>query len=186
MSTLKLKDIAKVLSGLYLRPSPTGTIFYLQASDLQNPAPGKCGLKVDFVPKLDRYLLQKGDILFVGKGTKYQCQLFDLEIPAVPSTTLFIIRPDQNMVYPEYLHWFLNLSHTVSVIKSAQVGSSMPMTLKPTLEDLEIPVPDRATQLRVLQIAELQQKQQQLLNAISEKRTLLTNQILLKCIMVND
>jgi restriction endonuclease S subunit len=186
MSTLKLKDIAKVLSGLYLRPSPTGTIFYLQASDLQSPAPGKCALKVDFVPKLDRYLLQKGDILFVGKGTKYLCQLFDLDIPAVPSTTLFLIRPNQDVVYPEYLHWYLNLSHTVSVIKSAQVGSSMPMTLKPTLEDLEVPVPDRATQLRVLQIAELQQKEQQLLKTISEKRTLLTNQLLLKWIMVND
>ena len=185
MSTLKLKDIANILSGVYLRPSPTGNIVYLQASDLQ-ALPLVTTLRVDFVPKLSRYMLQQGDILFAGKGTRYLCQTFNLNIQAVPSTTLYIIRPDQKQVLPEYLCWFLNLPQTETAIKATQVGSSIPMIPKSALEELEVPVPDLATQSHILKIASLQQREQHLLAAIAEKRVQVTNQILLKCIMVND
>ena len=183
MSTLKLKDIANILSGVYLRPSPTGSIVYLQASDLQTLPLVNTTLRVDFVPKLSRYMLQQGDILFAGKGTKYLCQTFNLNVQAVPSTTLYIIRPDQKQVLPEYLCWFLNLPQTVTTIKATQVGSSMPMILKSSLEELEVPVPDLATQSYVLKIANLQQREQQLLAAIAEKRAQVTNQILYKLII---
>ncbi|MBO4739729.1 MAG: restriction endonuclease subunit S [Bacteroidales bacterium] len=182
MKKVKLKDISKVLSGVYLRPSPTGEVTYLQASDLQASPSEKTTLKVDFVPKLSRYLLQKGDILFAGKGTKYLCQTFNLDIQAVPSTTLYMICPNRERVLPEYLCWFLNLPQTETTIKAMQVGSSMPMILKSSLEDLEVPVPDLATQSHILKIANLQQREQQLLSEISEKRAQITNQILLKFI----
>lgn len=178
----KIKNIAKILSGVYLRPSPSGKITYLQASDLQMSPSEKTTLKVDFVPKLSRYMLQQGDILFAGKGTKYLCQTFNLNIQAVPSTTLYIIRPDRKQVLPEYLCWFLNLPQTETTIKATQVGSSMPMIPKSALEELEVPVPDLATQSHILEIANLQQREQQLLSAIAEKRTQITNQILYKFI----
>ena len=182
MATTKLKDISKILSGVYLRPSPSGSIVYLQVSDLQALPSVNTTLRVDFVPKLNRYLLQKGDILFAGKGTKYLCRIFDLEIQAVPSTTLYIIRPNQERVLPEYLCWFLNLPQTVTILKATQVGSSMPMILKSSLEEAEIPLPDLATQSHILEIANLQQREQQLLSAIAEKRTQITNHILYKFI----
>ena len=183
MNTFKLKDIANVLSGVYLRPSPSGEIAYLQVSDLQVLPLVNTTLKVDFVPKLSRYMLQQGDILFAGKGTRYLCQTFNLNIQAVPSTTLYIIRPNQEQVLPEYLCWFLNLPQTESIVRATQVGSSMPMILKSSLEELEIPVPDRATQTLVLKIAYLQQREQQLMSTIAEKRAQVTNQILYKLII---
>ncbi|MCR4827032.1 MAG: restriction endonuclease subunit S [Bacteroidales bacterium] len=167
---------------MYLRPSPSGKITYLQASDLQMSPSEKTTLKVDFVPKLSRYMLQQGDILFAGKGTKYLCQTFNLNIQAVPSTTLYIIRPDRKQVLPEYLCWFLNLPQTETTIKAMQVGSSMPMILKSSLEEVEIPIPDLATQSHILEIANLQQREQQLLASIAEKRVQVTNQILYKLI----
>ena len=183
MKKVKLKDISKVLSGVYLRPSPSGEIAYLQVSDLQVSPSEKSTLKVDFVPKLSQYLLQKGDILFAGKGTKYLCQTFNLDIQAVPSTTLYIIRPDGDHVQSEYLCWFLNLPQTESVVRAAQVGSSMPLIRKSSLEELEIPVPDLSTQFRMWEIAALQQREQQLLTAIAEKRVQITNQLLYKSIV---
>ena len=183
MSTFKLKDIANILSGVYLRPSPTGNIVYLQASDLQALPLVNTTLRVDFVPKLSRYMLQQGDILFAGKGTRYLCQTFNLNIQAVPSTTLYIIRPDRKQVLPEYLCWFLNLPQTETAIKATQVGSSMPMIPKSALEELEVPVPDLATQSHILEIANLQQREQQLLSAIAEKRAQVNNQILYKLIV---
>lgn len=183
MKKIKLKDISKVLSGVYLRPSPSGDIAYLQVSDLQEASLEKTTLKVDFVPKLSRYLLQKGDILFAGKGTKYLCQTFNLNIRAVPSTTLYIIRPDREQVLPEYLCWFLNLPQTESIVRATQVGSSMPLIHKSSLEELEIPIPDLGTQFRVLQVAALQQQEQQLLTTIAEKRVQVTNQLLYKSLV---
>lgn len=183
MKKIKLKDISKVLSGVYLRPSPSGDIAYLQVSDLQEASLEKNTLKVDFVPKLSRYLLQKGDILFAGKGTKYLCQTFNLNIQAVPSTTLYIIRPDRERVLPEYLCWFLNLPQTESIVRATQVGSSMPLIHKSSLEELEIPIPDLSTQFRVLQVAALQQQEQQLLTTIAEKRVQVTNQLLYKSLV---
>lgn len=182
MDILKLKDIANVLSGVYLRPSPSGEIAYLQVSDLQSSLSEKTTLKVDFVPKLSRYLLQKGDILFAGKGTKYLCQTFNLDIQAVPSTTLYMIRPNRERVLPEYLCWFLNLPQTESIVKATQVGSSIPLIHKSSLEELEIPVPDLNIQSRTLEISSLQQRERQLLETIAEKRALITNQILYKLI----
>ena len=182
MNILKLKDIANVLSGVYLRPSPSGEIAYLQVSDLQASPSEKTTLKVDFVQKLSRYLLQKGDILFAGKGTKYLCQTFNLDIRAVPSTTLYIIRPNRERVLPEYLCWFLNLPQTESLVRATQVGSSIPLIHKSSLEELEIPVPDLNIQSRTLEISSLQQRERQLLETIAEKRALITNQILYKLI----
>ena len=182
MTTCKLKEIANVLSGVYLRPSPSGEIAYLQVSDLQATPSEKTTLKVDFIPKLSQYLLQKGDILFAGKGTKYLCQTFNLDIQAVPSTTLYIIRPNPNQVLPEYLCWFLNLPKTETTIKATQVGSSIPLIHKSSLEEIEIPVPDINTQSHALEIAVLQQREQQLLASIAEKRALITNQILYELI----
>ena len=184
MNTYKLKEIANVLSGVYLRPSPSGEIAYLQVSDLQATPSERTTLKVDFIPKLSQYLLQKGDILFAGKGTKYLCQTFNLDIQAVPSTTLYIIRPNPNQVLPEYLCWFLNLPKTETSIKATQVGSSIPLIHKSSLEELEVPLPDLANQFRTLEIVALQQREQELLTAIAEKRTQITNQIILKWITI--
>ncbi len=184
MNFLKLKDIANILSGVYLRPSPSGKIAYLQVSDLQASPLEKTTLKVDFVPKLSRYLLQKGDILFAGKGTKYLCQTFNLDIQAVPSTTLYIIRPNLKQVLPEYLCWFLNLPQTELLVRTTQVGSSTPLIHKSSLEELEVPLPDLANQSRTLEIVALQQREQELLAAIAEKRTQITNQIILKWITI--
>lgn len=183
---LKLKEVSKILSGVYLRPSPSGDIAYIQVSDLQASSSEKTILKVDFIPKLSRYLLQKGDILFAGKGTKYLCQTFNLDIQAVPSTTLYMIRPNQEQVQPEYLCWFLNLPQIETIVRASQVGSNLPLIHKSTLEEIEIPVPDEKTQSRIVELSKLQQKELNILSAIAEKRAQIINQKLINIIMNND
>ena len=178
MKKVKLKEIANILSGVYLRPSPTGEIAYLQVSDLQRQSPEKTADKVDFVRKLHQYMLQKGDILLAGKGN-YICKTFELDIQAVPSTTLYIIRPNTDIIMPEYINWYMNLPQTISLIKSVQVGSGIPLIHKSTLEDIEIPLPTKKTQTSIVKISLLQKREQELMGEIAEKRTKITNQILI-------
>jgi restriction endonuclease S subunit len=174
-----LKQIAEVISGVFLKPSPTGGIAYLQAKDILMTSPENSASRIDYAPKLDNYMLKKGDLLFAGKGSTYLCEVFDLDVFAVPSTTLYAIRLWSDIVSPQYLRWYMNHPKVVAKILASRVGSGTPMIHKPTLENLEIIIPDKNTQQRIVELSELQKKEERLLKAIAEKRVLVTKQILM-------
>lgn len=176
---IKLSQVAEVISGVFLKPSPSGDIAYLQAKDILMTSPANTASRVEYVPKLDNYLLKKDDLLFAGKGSTYLCEVFDLDVTAVPSTTLYAIRLRSNIVSPQYLRWYLNHPKVVAKILASRVGSGTPMIHKPTLENLDIIIPDKDTQQRIVELSELQKKEESLLKSIAEKRVLITNQILM-------
>ena len=176
---VRLRNIAKLSSGIYLKGSPAGKIVCLQMKELLMPSPETTATRIEYVPKLDSYLLRKGDLLFAGKGTTYLCKIFDLNIPAVPSTTLYSIRLRSNLVSPEYLCWYLNHPKVIATIKTSQAGSGTPLIHKPTLENLEIIVPDQETQRMIVELSSLQKREKEILEAIAEKRMQVTSQILI-------
>ena len=176
---IKLGDVARILSGVYAKGHPTGEIACLQIKDLQMSSPETTAMRIEYAHKLDSYMLKKGDLLFAGKGTTYLCKVFNLDIPAVPSTTLYSIRLHSSIVSPEYLCWYLNHPRVVASIKTAQAGSGTPLIHKPTLENLEIIVPDQETQRLIVELSSLQNREKEILEAIAEKRIQITNQILI-------
>lgn len=175
----RLRDIAEVLSGVYSKGSPAGEVACLQVKDLLMPSPETTATRIEYTPKLENYLLKRGDLLFAGKGTTYLCSVFNLDIPAVPSTTLYSIRLHSNIISPEYLCWYINHPSVVAAIKTAQAGSGTPLIHKPTLENLEIIVPDQETQHLIVELSSLQNREKEILEAIAEKRMQVTNQILI-------
>ena len=179
INKVKLKDIAELYSGVYLKGSPMGKIACLQVKDLLMSFPDTTANYIEYVPKLDNYLLKKGDLLFAGKGTTYLCVVFDFNFPAVPSTTLYSIKLRSDIITPEYLCWYLNHPSVVAAIKTAQAGTGTPIIHKPTLENLEIIVPDHDTQRRIVELSSLQKREKEILEAIAEKRMQITNQILI-------
>ena len=177
---ISLKRIADIQSGVYIRNLPVKRgVAYLQVKDLMMPAPDLTATKVEYMPKLEKYMLQRGDLLFAGKGATHLCKVFDHDIPAIPSTTLYYIRLHSDVVSPQYLCWYLNHPKVVAAIKTVQVGSGTPLIHKPTLENLEIIIPDKETQQRIVALSELQKREEFLLKAIAEKRVQITNQILI-------
>lgn len=177
-TNVKLCDIAEVFSGVYAKSNPAGEIVCLQVKDLLMQSPETTAARIEFTPKLSDYIIKKGDLLFAGKGMTYLCKVFDLDIKAVPSTTLFSIRLHNNDILPEYLCWYLNHPNVVAVIKSAQAGSVTPLIHKPTIENLKIIIPDMEMQKRIVGLSDLQKREEQLLKKIAEKRVQITNQIL--------
>lgn len=175
----RLMEIAQVLSGVYIKGNPTGEIACLQVKDLLMSSPELTASRVEYTPKLDSYMLKKGDLLFAGKGTTYLCKVFNLDIPAVPSTTLYSIRLYSNIVSSEYLCWFLNHPSVVAAVRTVQAGTGTPLIHKPTLENLEIIIPDRETQRLTVELSTLQKREKEILEAIAEKRMQITNQILI-------
>ncbi|MCR5659290.1 MAG: restriction endonuclease subunit S [Bacteroidales bacterium] len=168
-----------MISGVYLQAAPYGEVAYLQIKDLLSESPEKTASKVSLSPKNERYLLAKGDLLFAGKGTTYLCKVFDLDIPAIASTTLYIIRLTSKVVLPDYLCWYLNQPSVIAVMKAQQVGTGTPLIRKQVVEDFEIPVPEIDTQRQIVELAKLQTKEKELYQALAEKREQLTNQLIM-------
>jgi restriction endonuclease S subunit len=175
----KVSEIAEVVSGVYLQAEPYGEVAYLQIKDLLSESPEKTASKVTLSPKNERYLLAKGDLLFAGKGTTYLCKVFDLDIPAIASTTLYIIRLTSKDILPAYLCWYLNQPSVMAVMKAQQVGSGTPLIRKQVVEDFEIPVPEIDTQRQIVELAKLQTREKELYQALAEKREQLTNQLIM-------
>ena len=125
-----LSEIAEVSSGVFLQTEPFGDVSYLQIKDLLSESPEKTASKVALSQKNERYLLKKGDLLFAGKGTTYLCKVFDLIIPAIASTTLYIIRLTSKDILPDYLCWYLNQPNVMAMMKAQQVGTGTPLIHK--------------------------------------------------------
>ena len=176
---IKLKDTAEIISGVYLKSVPTGEILCLQVKDLAMSSPQTTAARTEYSPKLENYMLRKGDLLFAAKGVTYICKLFNLNIPALPSTTLYAIRLKSNLITPEFLCWYLNHPSVVAEIKTMQLGSTVPVINKSALENLEIPIPNLKTQQIVVKLSEMQKREEALLKEIAEKRVQITNQILI-------
>jgi len=176
---VKLKDIAEIRTGIFLKSSPTGTIAYIQIKDLLLDSPEKTAALVEYKPKMEINMLKKGDLLFAGKGTTYLCTIFNLEMQAVASTTLYIIRLNSSVVSPEFLCWYINHPKVVTEIKASQIGSSTPLILKSTLENFEIPTPSQARQKQMIEISNLLERESHLQQTIIEKRNQIVNQILI-------
>ena len=174
-----ISEIAEVISGVFLQAEPYGNVSYLQIKDLFSESPEKTASKVTLSPKNERYLLAKGDLLFAGKGTTYLCKVFDLDIPAIASTTLYIIRLTSKDILPAYLCWYLNQPGVMALMKAQQVGTGTPLIHKQVVEDFEIPVPNLETQQRIVELAKLQIREKELYQAIAEKRQLITNQLIM-------
>lgn len=179
MNKVVLRDIAEVLSGIYAKSSPTGSVLSLQVKDLQMPSPETTASHIESTPKICSYLLKKGDVLFAGKGTTYLCKVFNLEIPAVPSTTLYAIRLQSDIVSSEYLCWYLNHPSVIATIKTMQAGTGTPLIHKPALENMEIIIPDKNTQNLIVELSSLQKREKEIMETIAEKQMQVTNQILI-------
>ena len=175
----KVSEIAEVVSGVYLQTAPYGEVAYLQIKDLLSESPEKTASKVILSPKNERYLLAKGDLLFAGKGTTYLCKVFDLDIPAIASTTLYIIRLTSKDILPDYLCWYLNQPSMMAMMKTQQVGTGTPLIHKQVVEDFEIPVPNTDSQRQIVELAKLQAREKELYQAIAKKRQLITNQLIM-------
>ncbi len=115
--------------------------------------------------------LKKGDILFAAKGTKNFAACYENEdMPAVASTSFFVIRLNDKNVLPGYLNWFLNHPGTQTVLKGYARGTSIASISKAVLSELEIPVPSIQKQELILQLNKLRNKEKNIKQQIENLR----------------
>lgn len=184
---IKLRDIASVRSGIYLKELPKGDAVYLQIKDFDGLKLADNQLKQTVIlSDASNHLLREGDLLFAAKGTSNFCVKYPLEIGnAVASSAFFVIKINSNKVLPDFIAWFLNLPNTLALLRSRSVGSSIPSITKGMLEELSLNLPDIQTQKKIVEFNKLQIRETELFSAISQNRTLLNNALLKQIIKIN-
>jgi restriction endonuclease S subunit len=184
----KIKDIATIQSGIYLKELPKGDAVYLQIKDFDDLKLTDNQLRKTVIisENSSKHLLQKGDLLFAAKGTSNFCVKYPVEIgEAVASSAFFVIKIKSDNVLADFIAWFLNLPETLAWLRSRSVGSSIPSITKGMLEGLSLNLPNIQTQKKIVEFSKLQRRETELLSAISQNRTLLNNALLKQIIKIN-
>lgn len=177
--TRKLKKLAEVSSGYQTRKGveelPDGTHYLLQIRDFNKSRTSvdMKGMMRISPPGMDsKSHLRSGDVLFLAKGQKNfsWCVGRLPELPILAASYFFVIRPLPAME-GEYLSWFLNqeAAHR-HFARLATTGAHMPIVRRDVLESLEVPVPDLATQRKIIELADLAEEQSRLLSELADKK----------------
>lgn len=168
-----LKQITKIQTGVFAKPIQKGEIVYLQAKhfDVNGEISETLYPDLDYSSKLEKHLLKKGDVLFAAKGSKnFAAWYEDDKIPAVASTSFFVLHIEGNNLLPGYLTWFLNHPTTQNLLKRQARGSSIASISKAVLSELEIPIPGIQKQELILRIFKLRNREKNLKQKIENLR----------------
>lgn len=181
---IKIKDIAIIRSGAYIKEAMEGSVFYLQVSDFSR-GDGVFILSkplLELNTKTESHLLLDGDIVLAAKGMSNFGVVYKEEMgKAVASSSFLVIRiTDCDLVMPDYLCWILNREDTLSFFKANAAGSSIPSISKALIEEYIVDIPPINIQKRIVKVARLQQREQQLYQSIATLRSKLVQKQLIE------
>jgi len=179
------KNIATIQTGVFAKPVQKGEIVYLQSKhfDANGDLAETLYPDLNAAGKIDKHLLKKGDILFAAKGTKNFAAWYENDnMPAVASTSFFVIRLQVPNILPGYLTWFLNHPDTQLFLKGYARGTSISSISKAVLSELEISIPDIQRQELILNIYNLRNREKKLKRQIETLREKEIQQLLINAI----
>jgi restriction endonuclease S subunit len=185
---IKIKNIAKGIQIGYqfykrIEPSPRGTHRVIQVRDIDenhNLCPDNLFL-VSPNRLTERYLVNKGDILFLSRGHRNFATSVEITLDnTIAAGYFFILRLDTEKLLPAYLAWYINQVPAQNYLRSKAGGSHMPVIRKSDFVELEITIPPLPVQENIIRLDTLQRKESALLKQLEEKRSFLIQSICLK------
>lgn len=161
---------------------PQGNLYVVQMKDLQNGyrAIGSDLTKIDGSFLNNKYLLKKGDVLFLAKGAhNYACVYNESFQRAVAASAFFVLRPNRKVVSSDYLAWYINQEPAQRYLQEHKAGTYTLNVNRAVIEELPIEYPSLVMQQSIVQIANLQKRERELMESIGQKRErLVSNQLL--------
>ncbi len=165
-----------------LEPAQNGGMPMIQLGDIS--ADGRVDFhrltRINRDDILDRHLVRTGDVVFRSRGDRNTAVALDesFEEPALAVLPLMILRPNLDVATPQYLAWAINQPTSQRHFDSTAYGTKMRMVPRTALEQLQIDVPDMATQHQILAIDALAERERALAILAAEKRRTLAALIL--------
>jgi len=170
VTVVRIGDCAEVLPGYSLKAraehEPEGTHQIIMAKHLTEGAPYRYGdedeLRMTPTGKVDKYVVQAGDVLFVSRGTKNHAVVVASVPPnTLASSTLYLlkVKPD---IDPAYVAWYLNQAPAQAAISQVRTGAGTPIIQRNVFADMRIPLPDLALQRQIAKLGELMSRERQI------------------------
>ena len=177
-----LKDIAKIDSGKSFRhridDDPYGNCMVIQMKDVsyENQAIDGSPQSISLDDVNPEQLLDKGDILFMAKGNNNFAIKYNLDQPAVAVSLFFVIKPNRNIVNPQYLTWYLNSPTAQAYLSENREGATVGNIRIDVLRNIEIEIPNLDRQDQIAKLSQLLIEEKTLTNEYLEKKQLLLKQ----------
>lgn len=183
----KITEIADIQLGYQFRkkiePDDDGTNWVIQIRDFdENHILQKEALaRVSIEPSADKYLVKKGDVLFLSRGYRnWAAPIVDHLEVTVAASHFFVVRPKHDDVLSEYLAWYINQTIAQEYLHNiARRGTHMPLIPLSAFVGLKVDLPDIETQAKIVELSRLMEKEKQLLSVLLEKRAHLINAVCL-------
>jgi restriction endonuclease S subunit len=185
-----LKDLAQIQIGYQFRrkiePSPSGKWRVIHIKDFDSDRvlrwDGIDRYALDGDPS--RYLLQKGDVLFLFRGLRLFATVIDREeSDTLPSGHFYRLRLETNELLPEFLAWCLNHEPGRRFMETrAKQTQHMPYVPQNIFREFEVPLPPIETQRKIVELEELRQKENSLMEAIRTRRATIIESTALRAI----
>ncbi|WP_052599626.1 restriction endonuclease subunit S [Aureispira sp. CCB-QB1] len=189
---MKLEQIASLRTGVTFREGvkqkEDGDTYLIQMKDVSEDFKRfENSIRVDgsiFKPK---HFLKQKDILFIAKGQHNKAILYDKGYEKACGLSLFIIiHPNQEMVLPEYLVWYLNQSMAQRQLERFKEGTATTSIGIKSLKGLEITLPPLVEQEKLVELIKLKDREEAILEQIKEKRLFIINSLIKLKIIQHD
>ena len=184
----RLRNIAKLTSGIYKKPDLIPDALYLQAThfDQYGSLDPLVEPQVSSNGKIQKHLLQDEDILFAAKGLNNFGVVYQPDLGAAVASSSFIvirIQPEyKQLIIPEYLAWFLGHSPEIKKYHQRQLGTTVPSISLKKLGEVRINVPAIEKQEMIVKVQQLRNKQKELALELEEARENQIKQLLINAI----
>lgn len=176
-----LQSLADIRTGYTFRErianDPQGNVRVLQIKDIKNrPTHAEQLPIVKLEDHLSAQSLAMDDIVFPARGEYYQAAMPPKarpdvrDMPIVASSQLWVLQVKSKAVTPQFLCWYLNQPSTGRKLLSILSGSNIPMLSKHELGSIQVPVPDLATQGKIVSLHHLWEREKQVTQQLLENR----------------
>lgn len=173
----KISQIAEIKSGFLfkegVKPDKEGIVSVIQLKDIdENGILNTSDLQRITLENVDHNdFVTAGDVLLKAKTNHpISAHVKDILSNTITTAHYFIIRIKVADVLPGYLAWYLNQRPAQKYFEKNAGGTRIQVINKQVLGALEIVIPDMETQKRIEKICELHQREQNLMDALKEKK----------------
>jgi hypothetical protein len=167
-----------------LEPTTGGGVLAIQLRDISPDGlldPERL-TRVQLEDLADRYFVRAGDVVFRSRGERNTASALDgrLQEPALAVLPLMVLRPKRYVVTPAYLAWAINQPPAQRHFGIAARGTNIRMIPRSSLDDLELDVPDIATQEKIVAVDALAERERELSQFAAETRRKMMSLILVE------
>lgn len=179
MNTKNLKNIADVIAGyafrIALKQQIDGLMNVIQSKNvIDDLYINKDNLtKINLQKYQSKAFIKENDIIISSRGSFKVSVVTGDVVNTIASSSVYILRLKDKSIIPEYLAIYLNSINGQKEIREKITGSVIKTILRKDLENLEIPLPDKNIQKKIINLYKNNQTQQKLLT----RKKILINEI---------